>query len=271
MKSIPVPCGKCPPCKSRRVNSWIFRLQQENLVSTSAYFITLTYATDHVPILPTGPPLTLRKSDYQKFMKRLRKRNESTIKYYACGEYGTKSFRPHYHAIIFNVDYINHIFESWKLGDVHVGQVSEKSIAYTLKYIDKPQRIPLHMNDKRVPEFSLMSKGLGSNYIDKAAKYHKADPNNRLFLTRPDGIKLAMPKFYRDKLFNEYERRNQNSHIAKTVAERDREDRALFCKTNPRSREEVRTVANDFDLNRSSRRTARYSRFYKQQSNRNKI
>lgn len=140
--AVPVPCGRCPPCKQRRVNSWVFRLMQEEKRSSSAYFVTLTYDTRFVPISDNGF-MTLRKKDYQDFMKRLRKLSPHvSIKYYAAGEYGSKFNRPHYHAIMFNVPDIELFAKAWsldgiQLGAVHVGSVTGDSIAYTMKYIAK--------------------------------------------------------------------------------------------------------------------------------------
>lgn len=156
-EEIPVPCGKCPECRARLVSSWSFRLMQEYKHSDSGHFITLTYDTQHVPITPNGF-MTLNKRDIQLFMKKLRKHYDRKIVYYLCGEYGGKTKRPHYHAIIFNLDRLAPLEESWNIGAIHYGEVNEASVGYTLKYMDKPRTIPLHRNDDRQPEFSLMSK-----------------------------------------------------------------------------------------------------------------
>lgn len=158
------PCGKCPECLKRRVSGWSFRLIKESERSHSAIFVTLTYDVDHVPLTEKGF-MTLRKSDVQKFFKRLRKIDpEAQIKYYAVGEYGGRTLRPHYHIILFNSSHAN-ISSAWRLegkplGDIHYGDVSGASVGYTLKYMTKEGKIPLHKNDDRVPEFSLMSKDL---------------------------------------------------------------------------------------------------------------
>lgn len=131
-------------------------------MSDSAQFITLTYDTKHVPITK-NLFMSLRKRDVQLFMKRLRfmhgplKDGQKPIKYYVAGEYGGRTLRPHYHIILFNAD-LKHIQSAWDLGQVHYGTVTDASVGYTLKYISKPGRIPLHRNDDRVPEFALMSK-----------------------------------------------------------------------------------------------------------------
>lgn len=133
---LPVPCGKCPACLQRRISGWSFRLMQETKSCTSAYFITLTYDTNTVPISKNGF-MDLSKRDVQLFIKRLRKshvayvvnqqkkyletyegisvsdyrdrinravRELPSIRYYVVGEYGGRFKRPHYHVIIYNVD-----------------------------------------------------------------------------------------------------------------------------------------------------------------------
>jgi hypothetical protein len=199
------PCGKCYDCKARKVNGWAFRLQKEAEISNSAFFLTLTYNQETVPISPNGLP-TLFKRDVQLFMKRLRKANTNKLKYYLCGEYGGKTQRPHYHILIFNVD-IETVREAWGNGFVHVGKLSEASTVYTLKYTSKEETIPMWDWDDRQKEFPLMSKGLGKNYLTKAVrKWHKADLINRVYCPLKDNLKVAMPRYYRDKIYTWHEK-----------------------------------------------------------------
>lgn len=155
-----VPCGKCPKCLSRRISGWSFRLMREFEAphTESGHFVTLTYDTAHVPITDNGF-MSVQKRDCQLFFKRLRKAHppNSNIRYYLAAEYGGKTKRPHYHAIMFNVNR-ELIQPAWALGSVHYGTLTVASVGYTLKYMCKPKRIPAHRNDDRVPEFSLMSK-----------------------------------------------------------------------------------------------------------------
>lgn len=159
-ETIPVPCGKCADCLKRRVSGWSFRLMNEEKKSSSAFFLTLTYDTKHVDITKNGF-MTLNKKHMQDFMKRLRKRNQEKLKYFLVGEYGGKTKRPHYHLILFNA-VLDTVQPAWELGSVHYGLVTGASVGYTLKYMMKPSKIPMHKNDDRLKEFSLMSKGLGS-------------------------------------------------------------------------------------------------------------
>lgn len=150
--------------------------------------------------------MTVNKRDCQLFMKRLRKRNSRKIKYFIAAEYGGKTHRPHYHMIVFNCD-IATISPAWELGEVHFGTLTPASTGYTLKYISKGKWTPMHKNDDRLPEFRLMSKGLGKNYLTNAMiQWHHADKNNRLYCVLEDGKKIAMPRYYKQKIYTDIER-----------------------------------------------------------------
>lgn len=207
-QGLQVPCGKCYDCKNRRISGWSFRLLQEAKKSTSALFVTLTYDTEQVPISNNGF-MSLEKADVQNFFKRLRhhaKDKKKRIKYYAAAEYGGKTKRPHYHAIIFNAKEQD-IEKAWTKGQVHIGQLSPASAAYTLKYISKGKTTGKFERDDRVSEFSLMSKKLGINYLsDKIKAWYKADMENRYYVPIEDGKKIALPRYYKEKLFTKEER-----------------------------------------------------------------
>lgn len=131
-----VPCGKCNYCLQTKRADWTFRLKQELKISSSAFFLTLTYADDCIPFSSADLP-ELRKRDCQLFMKRLRKENSRQLRYYTVGEYGTVTFRPHYHSILFNLDLqlVSQLPKIWSLGHVHVGDVKTASIHYVTKYV----------------------------------------------------------------------------------------------------------------------------------------
>lgn len=202
-ESVPVPCGRCPVCVKRRISGWSFRLMQEDRFASSSWFITLTYDTTHVPITRNGF-MSLANRDLQLFFKRLRKAHDADcrIKYFAVGEYGGKTARPHYHAILFNAD-VKKIQPAWKLGEIHYGQVTGASVGYTLKYMAKKGVIPIHRNDDRVPEFSRMSKGLGAGYLsDAVLGWYLNEIENKMYCPLMDGRKIAMPRYYKDKIFS---------------------------------------------------------------------
>jgi hypothetical protein len=203
---IPFPCGKCPPCIRRRVSGWAFRLNKQSEQSNSAHFVTLTYNDEHITKTKSGLD-TLVKADVQKFFKRLRKLTKEKISYYAVGEYGTDGQRPHYHIILFNAN-PKIVENAWSINDVsigniHFGDVGEASVGYTLKYISKEKKIPMFEGDDRQKEFALMSKGLGKGYLtEQMVKWHKKNIENRVYLPLKDGKKAAMPRYYKDKLYD---------------------------------------------------------------------
>ncbi|WNK13147.1 MAG: replication initiator protein [Microvirus sp.] len=217
-----VPCGKCPTCYARRVSQWSFRLMQQQKQSISSHFITLTYDTEHIPINEQGFR-TLQKTDLQKFFKRLRKINSKSargkhardngltrapkISYYAVGEYGGRTHRPHYHIIMFNSK-PDDIIAAWSLdgvhlGSVHFGECTEASVGYCLKYMSKLSRIGHGDWDTRQKQFAIMSKGLGAGYLTPSIlKWHHADVENRMYCNLPDQKKIGMPIYYKNKIYD---------------------------------------------------------------------
>jgi hypothetical protein len=207
---IQVPCGKCGSCRYNRRIGWSFRLAQELKVSTSAYFITLTYDNENIKYSNSGAP-TLCKEDLQKFIKRARKEQckytTAKIRHYSVGEYGSKTGRPHYHTILFNLDpnTRNKLVKRWPFGGIHIGSVNGASIHYITKYHVNYRTMSDLTEDDPINEFAMMSKkpGIGSCYIDRTKEYHQ-DGGNTFVMN--NGYAQQMPRYYRDKIFSEFER-----------------------------------------------------------------
>lgn len=223
MPDTPLPCGRCPHCQARRTSNWSYRLMQEAKDSPSL-FLTLTYdfaffndfenqpmdVCNRYGIITKNGFLTLRKNAIPLFMKRLRKLVNRPLKYYAVGEYGGKTKRPHYHLLLFGLPFtdtnFNLIERAWSfegksLGNIHFGDVNGASVGYTLKYMCKPFE-RLHARDDREPQFALMSKGLGKNYLDASIiRYHRSNLEN-CFCMIEDGKKICMPRYYRERIYS---------------------------------------------------------------------
>lgn len=190
-----VPCGICLACLVNKREDWSFRLMQEYKRSRSAAFVTLTYDAKYVP--DTG----VCKTHVQKFMKRLRKVAGDKLRYYAVGEYGTRTGRPHYHLIIFNYDIAEKVLRKvWPFGLTHVGKVTEASIKYTTKYCIQRNTFPSGLSKP----FALMSRGygLGGHYLtDDMIAWHRnknGEPRAYSFI---HGIKGRLPRYYKDKIW----------------------------------------------------------------------
>lgn len=282
---VPVPCGRCYLCRKRRVAQWSFRLLKELEVSISAYFVTLTYDNNHVPITKGRFPLTLLKNSIQDndlkkleytddaernkqieqrsdrslqaFFKRLRYYEEQKtiqfdsrtkkldkkkpIKYYACGEYGSTRKRPHYHIIIFNVTSISNLRKAWSTAIVENGKtvgyipfgeididddVNINNIDYCLKYLCKEgTKVGAQNNDHRIPEFAIMSKGLGANFITPRIETFYNSRLDISYVVNQRGHKVPMPKYYIDKMMTEVTKDDRITHVKIAVEERERLDK----------------------------------------------
>lgn len=187
-----VPCGQCIGCRLERSRQWSVRIMHEAAMHEDNCFLTLTYDDDHLP--PDG---SLRKSDFQKFIAKLRRDLAFYISYFHCGEYGDLNWRPHYHAILFGIDFRDRVafcrgeagFASytsatlskyWEHGISTVGDVSSKSAAYVARYclkkvngdkaVDYYKRVDEAGNVYWLePEYATMSKkeGIGKRWFEK--------------------------------------------------------------------------------------------------------
>lgn len=181
---LQLPCGHCSSCIEKRTRSWAARCVLEAAQYDDNCFLTLTYSND---CLPKGG---LCKSDLQKFIRRLRDKTGKKIRYFACGEYGEHTYRPHYHLIIFNwfpedarflkfSDFGGYLFTSrillelWPFGISSVGEVTYASCGYVARYCQKKLA---KQNDNK--EFCLMSRrpGIGEKFLmDNIDKIYDTD------------------------------------------------------------------------------------------------
>lgn len=143
-----VPCGQCIECKLERSRQWAVRCVHESKMHKQNCFLTLTYSEEKIP--PHG---TLRVEDWQDFAKRLRHKM-GPFRFFHCGEYGEHTSRPHYHALIFGLDfhstrklfkysgehplYRSELLDKlWGHGYVNIGELTHASAAYCASYTTK--------------------------------------------------------------------------------------------------------------------------------------
>lgn len=172
-----LPCGKCPSCRMAKMKEWSVRCELEARLYDRNCFVTLTYDEEHCPKY-------LRKDDLKQFIKALRNKGFD-IRYFACGEYGTKTGRPHYHIVLFNFlpDDVkpyakSHsggmmmssrlIDECWKhRGITTIQDFDTGFAAYVAGYVAKKEIQELPDDFKGHEPFLLMSRrpGLGYGYL----------------------------------------------------------------------------------------------------------
>lgn len=151
-ESISLSCGQCIGCRLERSRQWAVRIMHEASLWTENCFVTLTYDEQH---LAADRSLVYR--DFQLFMRRLRKlRAGSPVRFFMSGEYGDDKGRPHFHACLFNVGFLDRSYymkspacfdlyrsaeleNLWRNGFSSIGDLTFESAAYVARYILKKQ------------------------------------------------------------------------------------------------------------------------------------
>jgi len=269
---IELPCGQCIGCRLDYSKQWANRCMLEAKQYQHNYVLTLTYAPEYLPIntlcdKESGEITevgTLMPKHLQKFMKDLRryydyhynyksdmKYNETLkiwegtnagIRFYACGEYGDLSERPHYHVICFNTPiydlvpffknelgdqiYLSDTIEKiWGKGNISVMELTWNSAAYVARYVMKKQKGPdaedYYKSKGIEPEFVRMSRspGIARFYYDE----HKDDiyKNDEMIILQKGKPQKVKPAKYYDRLFDleEPEKLQALKEIRKMIAE----------------------------------------------------
>lgn len=247
-ETLEIPCGRCIGCRLDYSRQWANRCMLELKDHEKACFVTLTYNPEHVPRRyyadpSTGlaePSLSLCKRDVQLFFKRLRKAfPDCRIRYFGCGEYGPSTFRPHYHLILFGVDFkedrvsyrksktLNPMYTSATLDKLwsfppRIGEGSHTCVAgistiqdvcwetcaYTARYITKKLNGPegeFYETFNIEKPFAVMSRrpGIGRSYYDAHMGDGSLYSHSFIHLSTPDGgLKFNPPKYF-DRLLEE--------------------------------------------------------------------
>jgi len=236
-EEIVLPCGKCDGCMIDRSRQWALRCVHEASLYENNCFITLTFRKECLNELGS-----LVKEDFQLFMKRLRKKFKGLqclekrdplgmktypIRFFHCGEYGSKLQRPHHHACLFNFDFVDKelwstrkgikLYRSssleglWPFGFSTIGAVTWESAAYIARYVTKKMygvQADSHYSrlnsetGEMVPivrEYITMSRrpGIGKRWFDRFA----SDVFPKDFVTH-GGRKFKPPSYY-DSVYDE--------------------------------------------------------------------
>lgn len=218
---VTLPCGQCVGCRLERSRQWAVRMMHESSLHTDNSFITLTYDAEHVPA--SG---SLDVAHFQDFMKRLRWHyRDRKIRFFHCGEYGENLGRPHYHAMLFGLDFADkshysgdgaaRLFTSetlqdlWPFGFSTVGACTFESAAYIARYVVKKVTGDAAADHYQVmhpitgeltsvaPEYVTMSRrpGIASDWFRKFG--NEVFPSDEVIAR---GHPAKPPRFY-EKLF----------------------------------------------------------------------
>lgn len=181
-----LPCRQCIGCRLEKSRQWATRLLHETEFHKGAIFLTLTYDENNVP--KNG---SLNKTHLRTFFNDLRSRNsyygKDKIKYFACGEYGDRTGRPHYHAALYGGLSVHDplcdpeepsrsgdpqyshpdLSKVWTHGRHRFSAHNFETAAYVARYVLKKisgVSSALHYGE-RTPEFQSCSNGLGKGHF----------------------------------------------------------------------------------------------------------
>lgn len=198
-KPVFLPCGKCYVCRQNLVNSWIPRFIAECKTSDFQLFVTLTYSDEKLYFNQQGQS-SVHQRHITLFFKNFRKAfPEARLRYYVCAEYGGRTYRPHYHVLLFGSgcdknECKSAIAKHWHHGHVHCGTVGPASIRYCANF---------HVHKCSTPEgcdpsFTTMSRrpGIGGLYFDD--KIDNFISNSRRFVVF-DGIKYNFGRYWHNR------------------------------------------------------------------------
>lgn len=288
LDSFPIPCGKCVGCREDKAKEWSNRLLMESTYcKDKCYFITLTYDDEHAHWIDYISPRTgqfypketkhqasLDKKDAQNFMKRLRKEfPDQKLRFYLAGEYGGKTFRPHMHLILFNLDVPSNIFfpagksetgdvyfvcdflsRIWSSGFHQINSANEFTFKYVANYVTKKIGVKSNKwyeDQGLVAPFNTMSRkpGIGAQYL---IDHPEIMDNDRIVIGTSRGSYEFVPPRYFKKSYKELFPDRYEEHVA--VVSKASEDRiyAIEKKTGLSYTEYLRTpeVIAESRLNR---------------------
>lgn len=208
---IPAKCGCCIECRKEKQREWRVRLEEE-LRSNFGYFITLTISPEGIKELEkqTGlnwelNPNEIASKGLRLFLERCRKDTKKSIKHWCVTELGEGNDRIHLHGIFFGQKSAELIKKHWKYGFSFIGQFcNSRSINYMTKYMLK-----VDIKHPTFKQIVLASPGIGAGYIDRLDYLWQKENYRKINVatyTFRNGTKMAMPKYYKNKIFTDKER-----------------------------------------------------------------
>jgi hypothetical protein len=215
---VPAGCGKCMECKKQKSREWNVRLQEEIRHNNKGKFVTLTFSNESIKELVNeikglnGYNLDneIATLATRRFLERWRKKYKKSVKHWLVTELGGNGTENiHLHGILWTDESAETINKIWKYGFTWVGDknnggyVNEKTINYVTKYVTKTDAKHKEYNSK-----ILCSAGIGKNYInryDAQQNKYNGTETKETYITR-QGTRLAMPIYYRNKIYSEEER-----------------------------------------------------------------
>lgn len=211
---IPVGCGKCIECMKQKRRAWQVRLLEDIKEHKNAKFITLTFSNEAIKLLSKDTidfrdkyinANEMARLAIRRFLERWRKKYKKSLRHWLVTELGQSGTqRIHIHGIIYTDESKEIIAKYWQYGYIWIGDyVNATTITYITKYVSKQDL--LHPN--YIPKI-FTSPGIGSYYLkryDSGLNVFNGLETKEYYRT-DTGHKINLPIYYRNKIYDEYER-----------------------------------------------------------------
>ena len=227
VKYVPIGCGKCMECRKQVARSWRVRLLEDIKEHKNGKFITLTFSNESIKELINQKPTKnwpsmkglegyeldneIATRSVRLFLERWRKKFKKSLRHWLVTELGHNgSENIHLHGIIWTDESYSTIRDIWKYGYIWPRPetkvktwVNAQTVNYIIKYVHKADEKHQFYKSK-----VLTSPGIGRHYMTKTdwkANKFNGKETNELYRTS-DGSKIAMPIYWRNKIYSEEER-----------------------------------------------------------------
>lgn len=217
---LKVPCGTCVACRINETTDWSIRALYELHDFENASFVTLTYNEENYP-KDCSVHKEVLSDWWDNFQHKVKKEKGISPRIFSCGEYGSRTNRAHYHAILYGLNpdpFDKHNYDrelianSWKFCDRDmflwnrydfnknaINFCTRETIQYVAGYIQKKlksyQAKEVYEKFGKQAPFKLASKSLGLNYAIENQDMLK---NNGFCVY--NGYRVRIPRYFREKL-----------------------------------------------------------------------
>lgn len=237
---VPRVCGNCMECRKKKARDWKVRLMEDIKEHTGAKFITLTFSNEklqeiHQQLMTWyDTPWNLKGYELDNqiathamrmFNERYRKITGKALRHWTITELGHQGTENiHLHGIIWPGHHKNNkkykgrpvtmedIEQMWGNGfvwkykiekGIKVNYVNNRTVTYLTKYVTKVDELHKYYIPK-----TLTSPGIGKHYTDSTqSQRNKFKPQNtRTYYRTETGHKLALPTYWRNKIYTDEER-----------------------------------------------------------------
>lgn len=221
VKYVPIGCGRCMECMSKKKREWQIRLTEEIETSENGIFITLTFSNESIKKIICENETLQKLEGYELdneiatravrlWLERWRKKYGKSLRHWLVTELGHNGTENiHLHGIIWT-NTPEAVETTWQYGYIWPNKkttlknyVNVKTVNYIIKYINK-----VDLNHKYYKPIILTSPGIGANYT-KTARFTRHKYNGtttkETYKTR-SGHEVSIPIYYRNKAYTDEEK-----------------------------------------------------------------